>query len=270
MDFSDIEARGLVLLGCGKMGSALLQGWLASGLPAGAVHVVEPNPSNWLTETGVALNGTLPDDPAVIVLAVKPQVMAEALPQATRFGGGDTLVVSIAAGTSIKSLEAAFGASTPIVRTMPNTPASVGRGITSMVPNPVASDDGAHHLAAKLMSAVGEVVYLDNEDQIDAATGVAGSGPAYVFLLIEALADAGMYEGLAPEVAMKLAKATVAGAAEMAATADKGPGELRLNVTSPAGTTAAALQVLMDDKRGFHPLIAEAVRAAAKRSLELG
>lgn len=270
MDFGEIGKRGLVLLGCGKMGSALLKGWLANGLEPGAVHVIEPNPSKWLEGTGVAINGDLPDAPGVLVLAVKPQVMAEALPQATLYRGGKTVVVSIAAGTSIKVLEHHFGTSTPIVRTMPNTPAAIGRGITSLVPNAAAADEGAHHFAASLMSAVGEVIFLDSEDQIDAATAVAGSGPAYVFLLVEALADAGVYEGLAPEVAMKLARATVAGAAEMAATADEGPGVLRNNVTSPAGTTAAALEVLMDEKRGFHPLVREAVRAAAKRSLELG
>jgi len=270
MDFGEIGERGLVLLGCGKMGSALLRGWLDAGLAPRAAHVIEPEPSDWLKGTGVALNGDLPEAPAVLVLAVKPQVMAEALPRATGLGGGGTLVVSIAAGTSIRALEEAFGPATPIVRSMPNTPAAVGRGMTAMVPNAAAAEDGRHKLAATLMSAVGEVAYLDREDQIDAATAVSGSGPAYVFLLIEALAEAGTSEGLAPEVAMKLARATVAGAGMMAATSEEAPGALRLNVTSPAGTTAAALEVLMHEEDGLRQLLRRAVRAAAARSLELG
>lgn len=270
MDFGEIGDRGLVLLGCGKMGTALLKGWLDSGLPASSVHVIEPSPSDWLQRAGVALNTALPDDPAALVLAVKPQLMEEALPEVARYGGGGTTVVSIAAGTSIRTLETVFGASTPIVRSMPNTPASIGRGMTALAPNAAASEDGRHHLAATLMSAVGEVAYLDAEDLIDAVTAVSGSGPAYVFLLIEAMAEAGVAEGLAPEVAMKLARQTVAGAAEMALTSDEGPGALRLNVTSPAGTTAAALEVLMHEDDGLRQLVRKAVRAAAARSLELG
>ncbi|MDJ1008954.1 MAG: pyrroline-5-carboxylate reductase [Paracoccaceae bacterium] len=270
MDFGDIETRGLVLLGCGRMGSALLKGWIGQGLDPEAVHVVEPAPSDWLQAAGVHLNGPLPEAPAVLMLAVKPQVMEEALAGLGGLGGGRTLVLSIAAGTSIRSLEQVFGPATPIVRSMPNTPAAVGRGITALVPNEPATEDGGLKLATALMSAVGEVTYLEAEDQIDAVTAVSGSGPAYVFLLIEALAEAGAAEGLAPEVAMKLARETVAGAAIMAATSDVGPGELRGNVTSPAGTTAAALKVLMDEESGLRPLLREAVRAAAARSLELG
>ncbi|MEO1194967.1 MAG: pyrroline-5-carboxylate reductase [Pseudomonadota bacterium] len=270
MDFAEINARGMLLVGCGKMGSALLRGWLDRGLSPKMVHVVEPNPSAWLHSTGVALNGDLPANPALLLLAIKPQVMAEALPEVTNYGDGDTVIVSIAAGTSIKSLEAAFGRATPIVRTMPNTPSAVGRGMTALVPNEAAREDGGHHLAATLMTAVGEVVYLDSEDQIDAATAVSGSGPAYVFLLVEALASAGVEEGLAPEVAMKLARATVAGAGVMASVANEGPGQLRANVTSPAGTTAAALDILMKEDDGLRQLIHRAVRAAAARSLELG
>ncbi|MEL7026178.1 MAG: pyrroline-5-carboxylate reductase [Pseudomonadota bacterium] len=270
MDFSEIAERGLVLLGCGKMGSALLKGWLEGGLPAATVHVIEPKPSDWLQSTGAAINQVLPNRPAVLLLAVKPQMMGDALPQVKAFAGGDTLVVSIAAGTSMRKLEEVFGTSTPVVRTMPNTPASVGQGITALVPNAAAEDGAKFKLAGALMSAVGDVVYLDAEDQIDAVTAVSGSGPAYVFLLIEALAEAGMAEGLAPEVAMKLARATVAGAGAMAAQSEDGPGKLRADVTSPAGTTAAALTVLMEDETGLRQLIKKAVRAAAARSLELG
>lgn len=270
MDFGEISTRGMVLLGCGKMGSALLRGWLDRGLAPDKVHVIEPNPSAWLSSTGVVLNAPLPDDPALLLLAIKPQVMAEALPDVAGYGSANTVIVSIAAGTSIKSLEAVFGPGATIVRSMPNTPAAVGRGMTALVPNAAAREEGAHHLAAALMTAVGEVVYLDSEEQIDAATAVSGSGPAYVFLLVEALASAGVEEGLAPEVAMKLARATVAGAGVMASVADEGPGQLRANVTSPAGTTAAALAVLMKEDDGLRQLITRAVRAAAARSLELG
>ncbi len=270
MEFGEISTRGLVLLGCGKMGSALLKGWLDGGLSPEVVHVIEPTPSDWLEGSGVSINGQLPDSPAVLLLAVKPQVMEEALPQATQFGGGETLVISVAAGTSIKALETVFGSDTPIVRTMPNTPAAIGQGITALVSNLPASGQRGLKLASTLMSAVGEVVPLDDEEQIDAVTAVSGSGPAYLFLMIEALAEAGVAEGLAPEVAMKLAKATVAGAGALAASSDEAPSQLRMNVTSPAGTTAAALKVLMDENDGLRPLVRAAVRAAAARSLELG
>lgn len=251
------------------MGSALLEGWLVGGLAPGAVHVIDPDPSGWLQGTGVAINRPLPDAPAVLVVAVKPQMMGEALPGAARFGGGGTLVVSIAAGTPISAFEDVFGAGTPVVRAMPNTPAAVGAGITALVANEAAGDAGLA-LATTLLSAVGQVVRLEREDQMDAVTAVSGSGPAYVFHLIEALAEAGVAEGLPSDLALQLARATVAGAGALAEGADEAPGQLRVNVTSPAGTTAAALGVLMDEARGFRPLLREAVAAAAARSRELG
>ena len=269
MDFSAIEARGLVLLGCGKMGSALLAGWLREGLSPAAVHVIDPHPSDWLRGTGVAVNGALPAAPAVVLVAVKPQMMGAALPQLQALGGGATLFVSIAAGTRIASFEAALGAATPLVRAMPNTPAAIGRGITAIVGN-ARTTPADLDLAEGLLSAVGQVVRLDAEAQIDAVTAVSGSGPAYVFLLIEALAAAAEAEGLAPDLAMKLARATVGGAGQLAEDASDSPAQLRINVTSPGGTTAAALAVLMDGETGFGPLLLRAVKAAADRGRELG
>ncbi len=269
MALDRIAREGLVLLGCGKMGSALLSGWLAAGLPPASVWVLEPNPSDWLRGTGVHLNQGVPPAPAVALLAVKPQMMGAALPALQALGNGKTLVISIAAGTSIATFEAVFGASTPIVRTMPNTPAMVGRGITGLCHNAHATAADVA-LAQALMAAVGEVVLLDTERQIDAVTAVSGSGPAYVFHLIEAMAAAGVAEGLSPDTAMRLARATVCGAGELAYRAPETAEQLRINVTSPGGTTAAALAVLMDPATGFPPLLRRAVKAAADRGRELG
>ena len=266
----DVVARdGLVLLGCGKMGTALLTGWLAAGVPAASVWVLEPNPTDWLKSTGVHLNVTLPAAPAVALVAVKPQMMGSALPALQALGNGTTLFISIAAGTSIAAFAAALGDRTPIVRTMPNTPAMVGRGITGICGNSHAGPAGLG-LARTLMQAVGQVVDLDGEHQIDAVTAVSGSGPAYVFHLIEAMAAAGEAEGLSPEVAMQLARATVCGAGELAHRASETAAQLRINVTSPGGTTAAALAHLMDPDHGLSPLLRRAVHAAAERGRELG
>ena len=266
----DAVARdGLVLLGCGKMGTALLTGWLAAGVPAASVWVIEPNPSDWLKSSGVHLNEALPKSPAVALVAVKPQMMGAALPALQAMGNGTTLFVSIAAGTSIATFAEVLGARTPIVRTMPNTPAMVGRGITGICGNAFAGAEGLA-LANALMQAVGEVVELAGEEQIDAVTAVSGSGPAYVFHLIEAMAAAGVAEGLRSDVAMKLARATVCGAGELAYRAPESAAQLRINVTSPGGTTAAALAHLMDPDTGLTPLMLRAVHAAAERGRELG
>jgi pyrroline-5-carboxylate reductase len=265
--WGDIAARGLVILGCGKMGSALLAGWLGRGLPAGAVWVQDPAPSDWVRGTGVHLNAALPPAPALVLVAVKPQMMAAALPGLGALGGGGTLFVTVAAGTPIATYDRVLGAGTPVVRTMPNTPAAIGRGITAIVGNAVAT--AAHlDLAADLMAAVGQVVRLESESQMDAVTALSGSGPAYVFHLIETMAAAGVAEGLSPDLALQLARATVAGAGALAEQ-DDDPGQLRRNVTSPNGTTQAALEVLMDTSRGFPPLLAEAVHRARVRSEEL-
>lgn len=264
-----VARDGLVLLGCGKMGTALLTGWLAAGVPPSSVWVFEPTPSDWLKASGVHLNAGVPPAPAVALLAVKPQMMGAALPALVALGNGATLFISIAAGTTIAAFEAVLGAQTPIVRTMPNTPAMVNRGITALCRNAHVSDAGMD-LAVALMAAVGETVLLDGEHQIDAVTGVSGSGPAYVFHLIEAMAAAGEAEGLSPDVAMRLARATVCGAGELAYRAQDSAAQLRVNVTSPGGTTAAALAVLMDAHTGFPALLQRAVKAAADRGRELG
>lgn len=267
-----INAGGLLLLGCGKMGSAMLRGWLAAGVRAAAVTVIDPHPSDWvrsLAGDGLVLNPSEPPRPRVCVLAVKPQMMGEAAPAIARFGDGETLFVSIAAGTTIETIENLVGRVTPIVRSMPNTPAAVGHGITALVGNAVVSENGLD-LADSLLQAVGRTVRLEAESQMDAVTAVSGSGPAYVFHLIEVLAAAGEAEGLSPALSMTLAKATVAGAGQLAEAADEEPDQLRINVTSPGGTTAAALEVLMDAEAGLQRLMAEAVARAASRSRELG
>ena len=264
-----VKNQGLVLLGCGKMGSAMLEGWLKQGVPPAAIWVLEPHPSDWLTATGVHLNAGLPDAPAIVLLAVKPQMMGAALPQVAALGNGATLFLSIAAGTTLASFEATFGAQTPIIRAMPNTPAAVGRGITAITGNAHASEADLA-LAEALLSAVGQVVRLEGEHQMDAVTAVSGSGPAYVFHLIEALAQAGEAEGLPADLAMQLARATVCGAGELAHQAAEPASQLRVNVTSPGGTTAAALSVLMDKETGLPPLMVRAVKAAADRGRELG
>lgn len=264
-----IAERGLVLLGCGKMGSAMLAGWLAKGLPAASVWVIDPSPSQWLRDQGVHINADLPDAPAVVVIAVKPQMMGDALPTLAALGHGDTLFITVAAGTPISAYEAAIGSQIALVRAMPNTPAAIGRGITAIVGN--AQTTEAHMSQAEaLLQSVGQTVRLEDEAQMDAVTAVSGSGPAYVFHLIEALAAAGAAEGLPSDLAMQLAKATVGGAGQLAEDADEDPSQLRINVTSPNGTTQAALEELMDPDAGFPPLLRRAVKAAADRSRELG
>lgn len=263
-----IAAEGLVLLGCGKMGSAMLEGWLARGLPATSVWVQDPNPSDWVRNAGVHLNAELPKSPAIVLVAVKPQMMTEALPTLRAMGNGETLFVSVAAGTPISFFEQTLGAQTPVVRAMPNTPAAISRGITAIVGNARAGAKGLDE-AELLLTAVGEVVRLSEEAQIDAVTGVSGSGPAYVFHMIETLAAAGEDQGLPAGMALQLARATVAGAGALAMEAAEDPAQLRVNVTSPNGTTQAALEVLMDAENGFPVLMRRAVAAAADRSREL-
>lgn len=262
---ADAGVETVLLLGCGKMGSALLAGWLASGLAAASAEVIEPSPSPWLTGTGVSLNPTSLRRPSVAVIAVKPQMIGEAAPQLREIADGGTLIVSIAAGTTISAFEEMFGPNTPIIRAMPNTPAAVGQGISALVGNAAATE---HHrmMASKLMSAVGATVDLDHEDQMDAVTGLSGSGPAYVFHMIEAMAEAGIAQGLAPDLAMQLARATVCGAGALAAQVPDAAAQLRVNVTSPGGTTAAGLEVLMPE---LPDLMRRTVAAAADRSREL-
>ncbi len=262
----------LVLVGAGKMGGALLKGWLDRGLDPRAVAVIDPAPPAdslaFLVRAGV---NALPAAPAniaarVVVVAVKPQIIGTVLPTLRPLVRRKTLVVSIAAGTTLAKLAAGVGEAA-IVRAMPNTPAQVGRGITGAIANRQA-DAARKALAAELLSAVGEVVWVDDEGLIDAVTGVSGSGPAYVFLLAECLAEAGVAAGLPRDVAERLARATVTGSAELLHQSDLPPSKLRQNVTSPNGTTAAALAVLMSPE-GMAALMTKAVAAATRRSREL-
>lgn len=268
MAFDKVNARGLVLVGAGRMGGAMLRGWLAEGLSPAAVTAIDPHPAEWLLQLGVTVNRPPPENPAVVVIAVKPQMMGDALGEIARAIGPQTLVISIAAGVRIARFEEVLPPCA-IVRSMPNTPAAIGKGITALIGNTRAGDSEMA-LAETLLSAVGETVRLETEDQLDAVTGVSGSGPAYVFHLIEALAAAGEAEGLAPELALALARATVAGAGALAMHDDTPPAELRRAVTSPNGTTQAGLEVLMDEASGLRPLIARTVAAATARSRELG
>ena len=268
---TDLGHRGvesLVLLGCGKMGAAMLEGWLKGGLAADRVQVIEPNPSGWLEARageGVTVNPDAPGPASVALVAVKPQIMAEAAPALKPLAGGGTLFVSIAAGTPIAFFEALYGADTPIIRAMPNTPAAVGRGITALVGNARVSE-AQMAMAEALLATIGETVRLDSEEQMHAVTGLSGSGPAYVFHMIEAMAVAGVAAGLPDDLAMRLARATVSGAGALADASDESAEQLRVNVTSPGGTTAAGLGVLMDQ---LPDLMTRTVAAAARRSREL-
>ena len=272
MSIKLVAKGGLVLLGCGKMGSAMLEGWLSAGLPPNRVAVIDPMPSarlEALSGQGLRLNKTLFQNPAGVMLAVKPQMMEAAIPQVAKAAGDHTVFLSIAAGTPIDWFERALGKDQIVVRAMPNTPTAIGQGITAIVGNAATGEDELA-LAETLLAAIGRVVRLEDEAQMDAVTGLSGSGPAYVFHLIEAMAAAGEAEGLAPDLAMELATATVAGAGALALQADETPERLRRNVTSPNGTTQAGLEVLMAEPDGLGQLMRRTVAAAAARSRELG
>jgi pyrroline-5-carboxylate reductase len=261
----------LVLVGAGKMGSALLEGWLRLGLDPSNVAVIEPEvPPHIaaLAQRGLQLNPnpSALKSVAAIVLAVKPQVAPQATPQLAPLIAPATVVVSIMAGRTLKFLAGALAKPCAIVRAMPNTPAAIGRGITVAVP--LRANDAQRALADRLLSATGAVEWTDDETLMDAVTAVSGSGPAYVFLLAEALTQAGIAAGLPPELAAKLARETVAGSGELLHRSALDAAMLRENVTSPGGTTAAALTVLMG-RDGLAELMARAVAAATARSREL-
>jgi len=259
----------LVLVGAGKMGSAMLEGWLALGLDAARIAVIEPKPSDAitaLTARGVRLNAASVHDARVIVIAIKPQDAAAVVPTLKPLVRANTVAISIMAGPKLGFLQGALG-DIAVVRAMPNTPAAIGRGITVAVPNArVTTDQRA--LADALLRAVGAVEWVDDEALIDAVTAVSGSGPAYVFLLAESLARAGAAAGLPADLSARLARATVSGAGELLRRSPLDAATLRQNVTSPGGTTQAALGVLMADN-GLDPLMEKAVAAATKRSREL-
>ena len=271
---SDSTATGtLVLVGCGQMGSAMLRGWLASGAASRFV-VVEPAgmPPALSGATGVewhAVADAIPESPApdAVVFAVKPQVFDEVVPAYRRWARPGTLFLSIAAGKTIGGLARHLGADAALVRAMPNTPAAIGRAITVACANPHVSPP-QRLLCGDLLAAIGDSTWVEDEALMDAVTAVSGSGPAYVFLLIETLAAAGAKAGLPPELALQLARATVAGSGELARLSAESPGKLRENVTSPGGTTRAALDVLMG-AAGMASLMERAVAAATVRSREL-
>jgi pyrroline-5-carboxylate reductase len=265
-------AGTIVLIGAGKMGSAMLDGWIGLGLDPARVAVIEPQPTpeiSALAARGLKLNPVprAVPDPAVIVIAVKPQVAGEVVPAAAPLVGRSTVVLSIMAGQRLTSLERALPAGTPVIRTMPNTPAAIGRGITVAVANGRVSPP-QRDLAHRLLTAIGVVEWVDDEGLLDAVTAVSGSGPAYVFLLAEALAQAGAAAGLPADLAERLARATVAGSGELLHHSTLDAATLRRNVTSPGGTTEAALAVLMGEG-GLARLMREAVDAATRRSREL-
>jgi len=268
------ESARIVLAGCGNMGVALLRGWLHSGIPAEGIDVVEPGAeaAARARELGVQVYGDAADlpaglSPSAVVLAVKPQMMDQVAPAYAGFAGG-TVYLSIAAGRTIAGFERLFGAGAAIVRSMPNTPGAIGRGITVACPN-TAVTPPARALCDRLLQAVGAVSWLEDEGLMDAVTAVSGSGPAYVFLLVESLRDAGIAAGLPAELADRLARHTVAGAGALVLESGEEPGRLREQVTSPGGTTAAALDVLRDPAGGLPPLLRAAVAAAAQRSRDL-
>lgn len=274
---NDLFDGPLILVGAGKMGGAMLTGWLAGGLDPQNVRVQDPSPppeiAALLSQHGITAVETIAASdlgrpPSVIIAAVKPQVMDAVFPTVAPLAGPGTVVLSIAAGKTIGSFEKHLPPGTAVVRTIPNTPAAIGRGITVCAPNAHVTP-AQRKLCDTLLEAIGEVGWVDDEDLIDVATAVSGSGPAYVFLLAECLAAAGVAAGLAPDLAARLAEATVSGSGELMRQSNLPPSTLRENVTSPNGTTYAALQVLMADEDGLAQLMKRAVARAAERSREL-
>lgn len=267
---SAVLSGPLLLVGAGKMGQAMLDGWLARGLNPRKLAVIEPQPAKAikaLARRGAAINAKRAAEAAAIVIAVKPQTAPEAVPPIAASAGKSTLVVSIMAGRTLRFLEDRLPPGAAIVRAMPNTPAAVARGITVCCANARVTAK-QRKLATTLLAAIGKVEWVDDESLIDAVTAVSGSGPAYVFLLAEAMTKAGIAAGLPSDLAARLARETVAGSGELLHRSDLDAATLRQNVTSPGGTTAAALAVLMGPN-GFDALLTEAIAAAARRSREL-
>jgi len=262
----------ILLAGCGKMGSALLEGWLDQGAAAADLAVIEPG-DGAQARFGGRVAAVVPDlaalpasfHPDVVVLAVKPQVMAAAAAPYARFT--DAVFLSIAAGKPLAFFAELFGPGAAVVRAMPNTPAAVRRGVTVLCANALVTP-AQREACATALRAVGSVEWIEDEGLMDAVTALSGSGPAYVFYLVEALAEAGRKAGLPADLAARLARETVAGSGELLARSDEEAAQLRQNVTSPGGTTAAALAVLMG-AQGISPVVDQAIAAAAARSREL-
>lgn len=266
------DVGSVLLIGAGQMGGAMLEGWLAGGLPGSAVTIRDPGPPERIMASiekhGIALNpDPSGDKPDVALLAVKPQMLDDVAPGTVAHVGSNTVIVSILAGPTLERLELFYPEGQPVIRVMPNTPSSVGRGMSVMCANAHVSPEQVE-AARMLLSAIGDVAEIDDEVLMDAVTAVSGSGPAYVFLLAEVMAAAGEKAGLPAELAAQLARQTVTGAGELLHRSDLDPATLRKNVTSPNGTTAAALSVLMGEP-GMAELLERAVAAAAKRSCEL-
>jgi len=260
----------LLLVGCGKMGGAMLAGWLARGLATSDVVVAEPVEAIRPKQAGlrlVASSMELKETPEIVVLAVKPQSMEAILPDLKRFADAGAVFLSIAAGKTLRYFAGHLGVGAKVVRSMPNTPAAVRQGITvaTAVAGVLAAEKKRCH---ELLEAVGQVLWVDDEALLDPVTALSGSGPAYVFLLVEAMAAAGAKLGLSPDMAMQLARATVAGSGELLRQSTESAAQLRVNVTSPGGTTAEALKVLMADD-GIQPVFDKALAAASRRSREL-
>jgi pyrroline-5-carboxylate reductase len=271
----DLAGTRLILVGCGKMGGAMLRGWLARGLPPADVVVVEP--AAVLGDLASAAPGLrhvldaagLPAGfvPHVVVLAVKPQMMDQAIGHYRHFATPHTLFLSIAAGRTIGYFQSRLGNAAAVVRAMPNTPAAIGRGIAVAVASPQVMP-AQRDLADLLLAACGEVAWVADEALIDPVTAVSGGGPAYVFLLIETLAEAGRKAGLPADLATRLARVTISGAGELARQSSESAADLRRAVTSPKGTTLEALNILMAPD-GLQPLFDRAIAAATRRSREL-
>ena len=264
----------LALLGCGRMGLAMLRGWLEAGLPSNRLHIIEPAPADELAELTLSSGLRWAPAPislentAVLVVAVKPQVLQEALkPVATALKGAKPLVISIVAGKPVSAFQEILGP-LPVVRAMPNTPAAIGKGITGFVASKEVSED-QRELAAALLRVLGEVWQVTDEADIDKITAISGSGPAYVFLMAECLAEAARKLGLPEDMADDLALHTLAGAAALLEQGEDDAAELRRAVTSPGGTTEAALKILMDEKSGLCQLLEKATKAAEQRAREL-
>jgi len=264
------EIKSVVLVGAGKMGGAMLQGWIRMGLEPARISVLEPHPGPEivaLTSRGLTLNPAQVEAATIIVVAVKPQMAGEVVPGLVRWVGPKTLVVSIMAGRTLRGLERVLPRATAVVRAMPNLPAAIGRGITVAVAN--AAVTPTHRaLVDWLLTAIGVVEWIAEETLLDAVTAVSGSGPAYVFLLAELLAGAGTAAGLPADLATRLARATIAGSGALLEQSPLAAETLRHNVTSPGGTTAAALGVLMGPE-GLGALMTRAVAAATRRAGEL-
>jgi pyrroline-5-carboxylate reductase len=260
----------LLLVGCGKMGGAMLDGWLSRGLAAADVLVAEPVEALRPKKPGLRSAGStteVSDTPEIVVLAVKPQTMDAVLPDLKRFADAGSVFLSIAAGKTLKYFASHLGTTAKVVRSMPNTPAAVRQGITvACAAKGVSAAEKQR--CQQLLEAVGQALWVEDEALLDPVTALSGSGPAYVFLLVEAMAAAGAKLGLTPEMAMQLARATVAGSGELLKQSNEPAQQLRVNVTSPGGTTAEALKVLMAAD-GIQPVFDKALAAASRRSKEL-